>query len=90
MNNFFIGKNIYCFHSITCSYSTAHSVHDDLVCRGAQTFHNTDILGLLYSCGYCYPVLHSIKFLELLREIDAQLLFQIRVLTFQTLVTRLS
>jgi hypothetical protein len=71
-------------------YSTAHSVHDGLVCRWTQTFHNTDILGLLYSCGYCYPVCNSIQFLELLREIDAQLLFKIHMFTFQTLVTRLN
>lgn len=90
MNNFFVGKNIYCFHSITCSYATAHSVRAGLVCRWAQTFHNTDILGLLYSYGYCYPVCNSINFLELLREMDAQLLFQSHIFTFQALVTRLT
>jgi len=54
-------------------------MHNDLVCRWAQTFHNTDILGLPYSCEYCYPVCDSIQFLELLREINAQLLFQIHI-----------
>jgi hypothetical protein len=45
-----------------------------------KTFHNTVILGLLYSYGYCYPVCDSIQFLELLREIDAQFPFKIYIL----------
>jgi hypothetical protein len=80
MNNLFVGKNIFCFRSMTCRYSTAHSVHNGLVCRWAQTFLNADVLGLLYSWGYCYPVCDSTQFLELLREIDAQLLLQIHIL----------
>jgi hypothetical protein len=79
MNSISVGKNMYCFHSMICSYSTANSLHDSLVCRWSQTFQNTDKLGLLYSFGYCYPVCGSIQFLEWLRDIYAQLLFQIHI-----------